>query len=136
MPIFYPQPDSKLAIMWLAEGVSVETAVAPLPEGTPFVVSETFDLDPDFLDAYEFDADAGAVLNMDKAKQIRLNQFRKARAPKLASLDVAFMRAVEQSDSAKQAEIAEAKQQLREITKIALPDTLEEIKATWPEILN
>ena len=136
MPIFYPQANSKLAIMWLAEGVSVETAVAPLPEGTPFVVSENFDLDPDFLDAYEFDADAGAVLNMDKARAIRLDQFREARKPLLEALDVDYMRALEVEDSVKASQIAIAKQELRDVTKIPLPDTLPEIKETWPSILN
>jgi len=137
MPIFYPQPDDKLAIMWLAEGVSVETAVAPLPEGTPFVVSETFDLDPDFLDAYEFDPSAGAVLNMDKAKAIRLNQFRAARKPLLAALDVDYyMRALEVEDSVKASQIAIAKQELRDITKIILPDSLDELKAFLPSALN
>jgi hypothetical protein len=136
MPIFYPQANSKLAIMWLAEGVSVETAVAPLPEGTPFVVSETFDLDPDFLDAYEFDADAGAVLNMDKAKAIRLDQFREARKPLLEALDVDYMRALEVEDSVKASQIAIAKQELRDVTKLPLPDSLDELIAFLPSALN
>jgi hypothetical protein len=136
MPIFYPQANSKLAIMWLAEGVSVETAVAPLPEGTPFVVSENFDLDPDFLDAYEFNEETGAVLNMDKAKAIRLDQFREARKPLLEALDVDYMRALEVEDSVAAAAIAVRKQELRDVTKLPLPDSLDELKAFLPSALN
>ena len=33
-------------------------------------------------------------------------------------------------------EIASKKQALRDVTKTELPNTLEEIKATWPEILG
>lgn len=50
--------------------------------------------------------------------------------------DVSFMRAVEQGDTAKQTEIAALKQLLRDVTTTPLPNTLPEIKATWPEILG
>jgi hypothetical protein len=116
-----------------------EIAERDVPEGLPFLITEELDVHDiydGYLSAYNYNEETGAEVNIDRAKAIHLDKFRAARKPKLAALDVAFMRAVEQSDSAKQAEIAEAKQQLREITKIALPDTLPEIKETWPEILN
>lgn len=75
-------------------------------------------------------------VNLDKAKDIWLEHYRRARTPLLATLDVAFMRAVEAGDTDLQKEIASKKQALRDVTKTELPDDLEGIKATWPEILG
>lgn len=74
-------------------------------------------------------------INIDKAKAIKLDQLRAERAPKLAALDVAFMRAVEQGDTPSQVRIAAQKQTLRDVTKVALPDELDALKAFKPEIL-
>lgn len=77
------------------------------------------------------------TINIDKAKDIWKDKWREARKPLLASLDIEFMKAVETSDSAKQAEIASKKQELRDVTNTPIPGTTpEEIKAVWPEILN
>jgi hypothetical protein len=46
------------------------------------------------------------------------------------------MKAIEVEDSVAASAIAVQKQELRDVTKITLPDTLPEIKATWPDILN
>ena len=75
-------------------------------------------------------------INIDKAKAIKLDQFRAERAPKLAALDLAFMRAVEQGDTAKQASIAAEKQALRDITKQPLPDDVAALKDFKPDILK
>ena len=74
-------------------------------------------------------------INIDKAKAIKLDQLRAERAPKLAALDLAFMRAVEQADTPAQVRIAAEKQALRDVTKVALPDELDALKAFKPEIL-
>jgi hypothetical protein len=77
------------------------------------------------------------TVNPDKAKTIWKNKWRVARKPLLASLDIEFLKAVEIGDSAKQAEIASKKQELRDVTNTPIPGTTpEEIKAVWPEILN
>ena len=79
------------------------------------------------------------TINLDKAREIHKDKMREARTPKLAALDVQFMRAVEQADAAKQAEIAAEKQALRDVTKdpdIAAATDVEELKAAWPEILG
>lgn len=76
------------------------------------------------------------VINIDKAKAIKLDMLRAERAPKLAALDLAFMRAVEQGDTAAQASIAAQKQALRDVTKVTLPDDINELKAFKPEILS
>lgn len=71
------------------------------------------------------------VPDMNAAKRYLLKDFRYKRAKLLAPLDVAFMRAVERGDTAKQQEIAAEKQKLRDITvhpAIDAATTLEELK--------
>jgi hypothetical protein len=75
-------------------------------------------------------------INIDKAKAIKLDLLRADRAPKLAALDLAFMRAVEQGDTAKQASIAAEKQALRDVTKQPLPDDVAVLKDFKPDILK
>jgi hypothetical protein len=79
------------------------------------------------------------TINLNKAREIHKDKMRNARAPKLAALDVAFMRAVEQADTAKQAEIAAEKQAFRDVTKdpdIVAATDVEELKSAWPSILG
>jgi len=78
-------------------------------------------------------------VNMDKAVEIKKDMIRAERAPKLEALDVAFMRAVEAGDTAKQAEIAAKKQALRDATDdpaITTAQTPEELKAAVPAALQ
>lgn len=75
-------------------------------------------------------------INIDKAKAIKLDQLRAERAPKLAALDVAFVRALEQGDASEQARIAAEKQALRDVTKVTLPDEVEALKDFKPDILK
>ena len=75
-------------------------------------------------------------INIDKAKAIKLDQLRAERAPKLAALDLAFMRAVEQGDLLAQASIAAEKQALRDVTKVTLPDDVASLKDFKPDILK
>lgn len=74
-------------------------------------------------------------INTDKAKAIHLDRLRELRKPKLAALDLAFMQAVERSDTSAQARIAAEKQALRDVTKATLPDDLDQLKDTIPSIL-
>lgn len=75
-------------------------------------------------------------INIDKAKAIKLDQFRAERAPKLAALDVAFVRALEQGDTSEQSRIAAQKQALRDVTKVELPDDVASLKDFKPDILK
>jgi hypothetical protein len=135
--IIYAQQDGKLAIVYPASDVSIEDVVKrSVPANTPHsIVSDVSHIESDYADGYIYE-DGEAVADIDKCKSLHLDKFRAARAPKLAALDVAFMRAVEQGDAEKQSEIAAIKQELRDVTKVELPETLEEIKAVWPEILS
>lgn len=135
--ITYPQENGQVAVVSLATGVTIEDAISSsIPANTPYKVVESLAIDDSYFNAYEFNAVTGAEVNIEKAKAIHLNKFREARKPKLEALDVQYMRALEVNDSAKAAEIALSKQALRDVTLTALPDTLPEIKAVWPDILN
>lgn len=134
MFITYPQPNGQVAIV-IPTG-DVNDAIKDVPEGVEYKIVESVEIDNDYFNAYEFDAELGAKVNIEKAKAIHLDKFRAARAPKLAKLDIDFMKAVEANDEAKKAEIVAAKQALRDVTLTTLPDDLAGIKATWPDILK
>ncbi len=136
--ITYPQANGQVAVIIPADhSISIEEIAAKdVPEGLPYKIVESLDIDNDYFNAYEYDAASGAVVNIDKAKQIHLDKFREARKPLLSKLDVDYMKAIEVEDGVKAAQIAIKKQELRDITKIALPDDLADIKTTWPDILN
>jgi hypothetical protein len=76
-------------------------------------------------------------INSNKAKEIWKDKWREVRKPKLEALDIAYMRATETKDTAEIARIVAEKQALRDVTNTPfIGDSPEEIKATWPEILN
>jgi len=75
-------------------------------------------------------------VNINKAKEIWLEHYRTARTPLLEKLDLEYMRADEAGDPELKKQIASKKQALRDVTKTDLPNTIEEIKSTWPEILG
>jgi hypothetical protein len=134
MFIIYPQENNKVAVV-IPTG-DVNDAIKDVPAGVEYKIVESVNIDNDYFNAYEFDAELGAKVNIEKAKAIHLDKFRAARAPKLAKLDIEFMKAVEANDEEKKAEIIAAKQALRDVTLIPLPDDLDGIKSTWPDILN
>ena len=78
-------------------------------------------------------------VNMTKAVEIKKDMIRAERAPILADLDVAMMRAIEAGDEEAKAEIAAKKQALRDATKdpaITAAKTPEELKAVVPAALQ
>jgi hypothetical protein len=135
--IIYPQENTQVAVVSIASGVSIEEAIeSSIPKGIEYaVVDDLGSMDDDYFEAFEY-KDLGIICNIEKAKEIHLNKFREARLPKLQTLDVQFMKAVEKADTEKQAEIAANKQALRDVTLTELPNTLAEIKEVWPSILT
>lgn len=135
--IIYPQENTQVAVVSIASGVSIEEAIeSSIPKGVEYaVVDDLGSLDDDYFEAFEY-KDLGIICNIEKAKAIHLDKFRAARTPLLAKLDVDYMRALEVEDSLKASQIAIAKQELRDVTKITLPETLAEIKEVWPSILT
>jgi len=135
--ITYPQENGHVAVVSIASGVTVEEAIdSSIPANTPYKIVESLNIDDTYFDAYEFNEETGAEINIGKAKAIHFDKFRAARIPLLAKLDIAYMKAIEVEDSVAASAIAVQKQELRDVTKITLPNTLPEIKATWPSILN
>jgi len=136
--ILYKQDSGIIGIICPSEGF-LDFFVEKLQnESVEFLIvdNNNINIDNDYFNAYEFDAETGAKVNIEKAKAIHLDKFRAARAPKLAKLDIDFMKAVEVNNEEKKAEIITAKQALRDVTLTPLPDDLATIKATWPEILG
>jgi hypothetical protein len=77
------------------------------------------------------------TINMEKARDIHRDKMRVARAPLLTTLDVAFQRALEQN--ANTAAVVAQKQALRDVTSnpaIEAAQTVDELKAVWPDILT
>ena len=71
-------------------------------------------------------------VNMDKAREIKKDMIRAERKPELESLDVDYMKALEQGDTAAQQAIVGVKQVLRDVTddaRIANASTPEELMA-------
>lgn len=102
-----------------------------------FTLSDSGKLPSDivFRDAWIF-TDRKILVNIDKAKSIKREQFRKARKPLLEQLDIKYMRAVETSNTAAKKAIAAKKEQLRDVTDIELPDEIDELSSFWPDVLN
>lgn len=132
--IIYPQPSGQLAV--IIPCGAVEDCIKDVPEGVPYKIVDSLEVENDYFNAYEFSEESGAEVNIDKAKAIHLDKFREARKPLLSKLDVDYMKAIETEDGVKASQIAIAKQELRDVTKLPLPDTLPELKETWPDILN
>lgn len=138
--ITYPQNNGVGVIIPSDPSLTIEEiSERDVPQGLSFLITEELDVHDiydGYLSAYDYNEETGANVNIEKAKQIHLNKFREARTPKLQALDVQYMKALEVEDSLKASQIAIAKQELRDVTKIPLPDTLPEIKETWPSILT
>ncbi len=79
------------------------------------------------------DGEEGLEIDVEKAKEIKKNEFRDLRAPLLEALDVKFMQALEKNLSTNP--VVLQKQALRDVTELSLPDDIEELKEFMPEIL-
>lgn len=98
--------------------------------------SVTVPADRTFRGAWQFNG-AAVEIDMAKARDIHRDNLRVERAPKLAALDVAYMKALETSGDT--AAIAAEKQALRDVTadaRIEAAATPEALKALTLEILT
>lgn len=126
--IIYMRPDGGLSVVHPIRNTHGETLKTdeeieqrawnklPTDAINPQWVDESvIPTDRTFRNAWK--AVSGTVVHdMPKALSIAQDKVREARAPKLAALDVEFMRAVETGDTAKQAQVAAQKQRLRDAT--------------------
>lgn len=134
--IIQPMPNCGLTIQ--------EVADKDVPEGKPYKIVDVSEIPTDstFRNAWEGDGEGAdlttVAVNMDKAKDIWRDKWRVSRKPLLEGLDVEFMRAVEVKDEAVQDEIAQKKQELRDVTQTDLEsvDTTDQLKSIWPDCLT
>jgi hypothetical protein len=90
-----------------------------------------------FRDAWTDDNPTDTIdIDIPKAKIIKLNEFRDLRRPLLEKLDVAYLQADEAGETQLKQEIAAKKQELRDVTEVSLPDTVDELKNFLPNILK
>lgn len=136
--IIFPLENDKLSYLIPCDEAltPAEIVAISLKKGTPYTeVKDLTEVDMEYFDGYIYNG-GRPIPSISACREIHLDKLRAARDPKLAALDVAFMRAVEQGDTAKQSEIAAKKQELRDVTKIKLPNSLEELKKVWPDALK
>jgi hypothetical protein len=70
------------------------------------------------------------------AAEIQRNRWRGKRATMFPALDAQWMEAMETGNAEAAAAAAQQKQLLRDVTLTPMPDSVEEIIAFWPGILN
>jgi hypothetical protein len=135
--IVYQDGDGVAVVYPTGEISLEEVAEKDLPAGASRAFIDSAEL-PDyyFREAWEYDGPKGAKINVEKAKGVQSNLWRRLRAPKLAALDIEFMQAIEDANPARRNTIKAKKQALRDVTETPLPDDLEGIKNTLPTILT
>jgi len=149
--IVYSHPDGTIAIVHPVinthpsrEEITEEEAEQRAWDALPpeaidpaFVSADDIPKDRTFRNAWI--CDKGKIEHdLEKCKEMHCDTMRAARAPKLAALDVAYMRALEQGDTAAQKEVVEQKDALRAVTDdpdLASAKTVEAILEVWPECL-
>jgi hypothetical protein len=133
--IIYQDIDG-LAVIHPAQGTTMEQLVSFVPAGATYIALPLEDLPEDryFREAWQL-VGGQLVIDIEGAKEIQRERWRKMRAPKLEALDLEFMRAIEESNSVRQAEITAAKNALRDVTETELLNDLEAIKTNIPAIL-
>lgn len=134
--IIYSEADGNVCVIHPTGEVSLEGCIAAVPEGRPYQIvdKETLPSDRYFRAAWR-PAPGGVDIDIEAAKEVQRNRWRRMREPKLAALDLEVMKAVERGDARRRREVADMKQALRDITTTPLPDDLDEIRNTIPEPL-
>jgi hypothetical protein len=135
--IIYQNSEGGVSIVTPTGEMPIEDVIAKdVPAGVEYSVVDVSDLPSDryFRRAWAV-FDGGVEIDIEEAKNIQRDKWREARAPKLADLDIEFVRALEQGDPVSQSTITLKKQALRDVTATPLPDSLDGIRGTWPTVL-
>jgi hypothetical protein len=77
-------------------------------------------------------------VDMPRARDMWRAKMREARKPKLESLDIEAVRADEDGDKQRKADVVKRKKELRDVTElpaIEAAQTPDELKAIWPDAL-
>lgn len=140
--INYINEDERSIIIFPDLAPSVNSMIDYLvPKNTKYLIIQDIEfIDFRFITAYKGDflLESGSIsklyLNIDIAKSIFLDKIREFREPLFASLDIQFMRALEQGNTILSSEISAKKQELRDITQMDLSSAtdLTSLKQFWP----
>lgn len=150
--IAYTHPDGRLMIVTPAPRSDLEKVMQfeseeqyeqfvwgrVIPEGAihpHFIEDEEIPSDRTFRNAWVLE-DGVITHDIDKAIDIKKDQLRALRKPKLEALDIEAMKALESEDSEKFNEIKVKKQKLRDITDLEFPRDIDELKEFIPEDLE
>jgi hypothetical protein len=151
--IIYEQENGHVAICTpvIDSGLTVEQiAQKDVPENSRRRICETTSIPQNsvFFGAWIYDESVeGSPISIDVSHthEIWKEEWRQARKPILARLDVEWMRALEQGNTSLSQDLADKKQTLRDVTLTQLPtreegETVDQfssrIKAIWPECLT
>ena len=108
-------------------------------DGVIAATPSTMPSDRHFRNAWVFDSDKAAISeDITAAKVIFKDKIREVRGPLLEAEDVAFMKALEVSDSDARVASQTKKISLRnapQASAIAVADTIDKLKAAWDESL-
>lgn len=122
--------------------LGVEAAMKDIPADTiKYIIADSSICPQDryFRNAWELGEDDKPKVNFGKAKKIHINKLRKERDKKLETLDAKFMQALENGDVAKQDEIKQKKQKLRDMPTDPVFDsanTPEQLKSIIPDYMR
>ena len=83
-----------------------------------------------------FGVDIAGMDAISIAIEVQKNKWREKRVTLFSKLDVEFLISLETNNEFKKSEIISKKQQLRDVTKLEMPNTVEEINVFWPDILK
>ena len=92
----------------------------------------------EFFDAWRL-KDGKVVVDLERAREIKLGKIREARKPKLQELDISYLIALERADRSAQEEIARLKQVLRDLPAtfdMSRATSVEQLKNMWPHALT
>jgi hypothetical protein len=138
MEVIVYKSEEGVSVITPADNISLDEVIClTVPEGTRYAVLDDKTL-PDcyFRDAWVIDDNFIITIDVKKAKDIQRNYWRHARLQRLQKLDYQFMLALEEGNEEKIINIKQNKQALRDVTKIYLPEEIEDIKNVWPNVLN
>lgn len=129
--ILYPVSNSGLTVE--------EIATKDVPTGVLYKIINVSELptDREFRNAWSCDADMNLTIDMEKARDVWRDKIRIARKPKLAELDVQYMRAQEAGEDT--SAIVATKNKLRDFPakpEITSASTVEELKVIWDSDLD
>lgn len=136
MSITYEDPTTKeLRVLHVALEVPEEIVLErDIPKGSRICEPEIGEIDPEFLSAYRLDHKGKIKFFPEIGKEMQKGRWRSARRPLLEKLDIETMKSI--TDPKTLAKVEKEKQALRDVTDTEMPNDLEGIKNTWPEILG